>query len=696
MKEKIKENYIYVILSTLILIAGVVFAYYYVYNESPVYIFDYSGYFESYKLMGNLLKNNFNDFISTLINSIRNLDYNYSSIIFLLPFYLLFGGTRLSYIISMTVCYVVPSIILTWYMLKTIFNTLYRDVIDQKLFYVWMLLLIFTYSRYWSPTLRGLSDISIICPIILSFIIVYKHRFDKKQNLITLSLLGFLIYLPFLFRRWCIYVVIAFYISMFLIDLFNFIKSKEKAKLFWIYFRNYFISGLTTFFSALLFQLPFLKRILFENYGDAYNGYQTLILGHIYGFISEFGIIIVIGALLGFILSIIYKKYLYASWFSFLNILIFWLGFGSIQSMGVHHFLGISLWVIILFVIFAKIIFDLIKNNVCKYLFLIILLLVFTLNFATTYIFRNSYIPIISQKNSYYKLRYYNYDELIRLIDDMEVLMKNPEKYENNPKFSVLSESLVLSDNLIDLLGNVDIKDNIVYATHVDSRDGINFNSLFASYIVVTDISQLGTNSNGQYVIDIPNKMIYNHESIGNAYELYSGPYLLDGNVNAYIYKKIRPFNHDEINSYFDSFYNIYPDWIYRYSYLDRLFLKSDIYRGANWGDFKRISEYKYYFYPGNDDTVLSIPINNELTNLKLKFYVDYNGIDENAGIVNVKIFGDKKLLVNLDVSSLNDEYVELNLSKYKQLKIVVSAGDSLNNDWLYMNIVDYDCKRSD
>ena len=109
--------------------------------------------------MGNLLKSNFNDFISTLINSIRNLDYNYSSIIFLLPFYLLFGGTRLSYIISMTVCYVVPSIILTWYMLKTIFNTSYRDVIDQKLFYVWMLLLIFTYSRYWSPTLRGLSDI---------------------------------------------------------------------------------------------------------------------------------------------------------------------------------------------------------------------------------------------------------------------------------------------------------------------------------------------------------------------------------------------------------------------------------------------------------------------------------------------------------------------------------------------------------
>ena len=667
------------------------FAYFYVRNESPMYIFDYSGYFENFKLMGNLLLTDFPNFITTLITSIRTMDYNYSSVILLLPFYCLFGASRLTYIESLTLVYLFPSILLIVYSFMQIIKK--NNNLDKKeelVYYTFTILLTFMYTRLWSPTLRGLSDIAGFIPIIISFILVLKKPLREKIKIRYPILLGIVVYLPFLLRRWYVYYIIGFYLSLFIMDFIYFLKSNNKKEMFIICLKNYLIAGMTTLFLAIICQLPLLKNILAQDYSNSYNGFQQSLIGHFQSFLNEFGIIILIFIILGVILSIIRKKYLKVTIFSLLNIVIFWILFGTVQNMGVHHYLGISFWVIMIVMIGIRHLYELLPKKLA-YFFLILITLLFALNFCTTFIFRDTHIPIISQNNTYYKFRYNNYDELIRLINDLETLMIDPnDETAENSKFSVLADTTVISDNIIDLLGNVNIKDNIIYATHIDSRDGINFNSLFAKYIVVTNPSQLGVNSNEQSVIDIPNQMIYNEEAIGKAYTVVSGPYNLDNGVEAYIYEKTRSFTKEEVEEYLNTLYEHHSEWEKKYTYLDKVLLESDLFLGSYWGSFKRMDDDTYFFYPGGTDTTLSIPINNKLKTVKLKFYIDYSGTSLEAGIVDVSIYGDKKEIFSQTINYTDKPVeVELDLENIKNLKFIISGGEILDNDWLMMNVME-------
>ena len=667
-----------------------IFTYFYVRNESPIYIFDYSGYFENFKLMGELLVTNIKEFLNTLIVSIRSMDYNYSSVVLLMPFYYLFGNSRLVYIEALTIVYLFPSILLIVYSFMQIIkrnNKLNNK--EELIYYTFTILLTFMYTRLWSPTLRGLSDISGLIPIIISFIIVYKKPLTEKIKIRYPILLGITVYLPFLLRRWYVYYIIGFYLSLFIMDFIYFLKSNRKKEVFFNCLKNYFIAGITTLLLAVICQLPLLKNILSQDYSNAYNGYQQSLMGHLEGFFNEFGIIIILFIIIGLILSIVRKKYIKPTIFCLLNIIIFWISFGTVQSMGVHHYLGISFWVIIIVMIGIRHLYELLPKKIA-YSFLAMILVLFAINFCTTFIFRDSHIPIISQNNTYYKFKYINYSELIRLINDLETLMIDPiDQTSENPKFSVLAESTAISDNLIDLLGNTDIKDNIIYATHVDSRDGINFNSLFTKYIVVTNPSQLGTNPEGQYTIDVPNQMIYNEEGIGKAYNLVSGPYFLDNEVEAYIYEKIRSFTRNEVEEYFDSLYNYYPEWQEKYNAFDKVLLESNLFIGSNWGAFKRMDDDTYFFYPGTTSTTLSVPINKKLKNMKLKFYLDYSGDSSTAGIVDVIIYGDNEELFSktIDYKEGSTE-IEVNLEDINELTFSISGGKDLDNDWLMMDIV--------
>lgn len=684
-----RTNLCKIVLVVGLIISTIVFTYFYVHNESPIYIFDYSGYFENYKLMGNLLVNDFRNFITTLMDSIRNSDYNYSSVVLLMPFYLVLGTSRFAYIVSLTTIYLVPCVILiTYSFMKLIKKENQMSEKESIIYLIFTMMIVFMYTRLWSPTLRGLSDISGLIPIILAYLIITKKDLMEKQRFLRPVLLGIIIYLPFLFRRWYVFFIIGFYFSMLIVDLLSFIKMKDKKQVFWTSFKNYFLAGISTLVVALILQLPLLKNILMQNYGDAYNGYQTTFMEHFQGFYNEFGLVIIIGVLIGIVLTIVRKKYCKCTLFCLLNIIIFWFAFGRIQSMGVHHFLGITFWVIMLFMIGVRQIYELCSKNWLKYLVLCITLLLFMINFSTTYIFRNSHLPLISQNNKYYKFRYYNFDELSRLIDDLENLMVDKNDDEYNRKFSVLADSEVISDNLVDLLGGNNIKDNIVYTTHIDSRDGVSFNSLLTKYVVVTDVSQLGTNANGQYVIDVPNRMIYENYGIGKAYERVSEQYLLDNNVKAYIYEKKRDFTNDEVEEYFDALYEYYPEWKEKYNNFDKNLLKGELKLGTMFGSFKKMDDDTYFFYPGVTDTTLSISSKN-INKLKLKFYIDYSGTDSSAGITDVKIYGDNKKLVSEEIDNKDFKEIELDLKGVDNIKFVISGGKELNNDWLFMDILE-------
>ena len=109
-----KNNKIfYCIITFFFVVITTMFAYKYVKNEAPIYIYDYSGYYETYKGISKDFLNSKRKYIKEVISSVRNLDYNCTPIILLLPFYIIFKTSRMGYILGCCLLYVVPILLLT-------------------------------------------------------------------------------------------------------------------------------------------------------------------------------------------------------------------------------------------------------------------------------------------------------------------------------------------------------------------------------------------------------------------------------------------------------------------------------------------------------------------------------------------------------------------------------------------------------
>lgn len=678
-KDSIFKNGKWYFIYSFILIVALIFTYVYVCNEDPLYVYDYSGYWYQFKNSMTLLFADFHVWIETTINSIRTLDYNPSSIIFLFPVYLFFGSTRLSYITGLVVMYVVPIIFIT---IKYCYNKIF---VKDKLFLLIIIFCSLLYTRYWSPTIRGLSDIIGVFPLVIVMIYYFKNSFNNKLKFYQPILIGTLIYLPFLFRRWYIYSIIGFYFSIFFISFFDFIKSSDKKNQFIILFKNFLLSSLTTLLAALICQLPLLKRIITENYSNAYEAFQGSIKTHILNFYYEFGFVIIIFSLIGLIFMIKNPKYKKIGIYNILYIVICYLSFSTVQMMGLHHYLAISFNIIVLFIFGVYSIYSKLLSKKYRICYSVIIIALSIINFSSVYIFRDFHIPILTQNNKYYKFRHYNMNELYRLTTDLEYYLN-----EKNSYYTVLGSNSVISDNLLDIIGSDLIKQRLIYTSHIDQRDGISINALLVDYVVITSIPQYGVNSDGERVISIPNNEIYNKSTIGNAYTRISGPYYLENEVEAFIYKKDREFTLDEVEDYFNFYYKIYPYWKEKYSYFDYSLTTSKISLGAIFGKIFLFPNNTLYMHPGYTNTIWKIPVNKKIDKMKLKIYVQkIDNLKNDEGIVELTIKQDKKTIYDKLTISSEEKYITLNLKETNSLEFNVGMGKIMAMDWLYLEILE-------
>ena len=245
---KIMNKRLYILLCVVLIVLTCIFVYKYVENESPVYIFDYSGYHELYKNFSNELVNSPIMFLKDVVSSIRNADYNCTPIVLLIPFYFVFKTSRIGYILGCCLLYVIPTIFLTAIIIKKmLFMKNSAEEKDIKIFIIFLFFISFLYTRWWSPTLRGLPDIIAVIPLLIAGLICFKYSFIQKQKTYIPISVGFMMYLCFLFRRYFVYAIIGFYVSLFIKELLRFIMEKENKKEKFLYgLKNFLIAGCTT------------------------------------------------------------------------------------------------------------------------------------------------------------------------------------------------------------------------------------------------------------------------------------------------------------------------------------------------------------------------------------------------------------------------------------------------------------------
>ena len=185
----------------LLILATVAVTSIYVSSEHTFYWWDYAGYNTATVNTANLFRDSPNQAIREVIESLSK-EKNLLISLPLVPFILLFGESRLSYILSVSLIYVLP-----FRLLLGAISAKLIPVYPRLVFWSTVLLSLLI-PMSWIPTLRGYLDTG-GCVFIALAILVYLQDV-KLKSWWRIPLIGFLLAVAMLFRRHFAYSAIAF------------------------------------------------------------------------------------------------------------------------------------------------------------------------------------------------------------------------------------------------------------------------------------------------------------------------------------------------------------------------------------------------------------------------------------------------------------------------------------------------------
>ena len=100
----------------------------------------------------------------------------------------------------------------------------------------------------------------------------------------------------------------------------------------------------------------------------------------------------------------------------------------------------------------------------------------------------------------------------------------------------------------------------ILQTAHVDRRDGFPDMLLEADYVVVPDPPQVNLRPSQQQVVILPTRSFLEGTDIANAYRRMSGEYVFEGGVRVVVFERVRAIRSDEIAELSDRLRERYPD----------------------------------------------------------------------------------------------------------------------------------------
>ncbi len=595
----------------LLIVYTMAVACYFVSKEQNIYFWDYNGYWRYWQSLSQLIYQAPLDALNGILSSVRHDDYNVIPITVTTIFNALPFGSRMSYIISLFVVYVIPTVYL-FALLSTYFNPQ-----DKKLNTVLYMALAATFTAFWAPTLRGYPDICGLIFVIAAVLYCAKTNLAERVKIKQAIILGILLWAPFLLRRWYAYTVVSLYFSLPVLNYFLY-KNRgidvESAKR--IIF-NFFISGVLSCIFALILQWPLLLRIISTDYAYIYSAYQFPFIASFHSLINSVGrmfLPLFIASIALIFFSKSKEKIVFALFCTF-NLLFSFFLFTRTQSPGIQHNLPFALWMLLVVAQGISLLLGMIKPKGIKYACLGVTLL-FACLIQQHSLFGlktpdglNACLPAQTLP-----LRVQNYPEYLALRDDVLRLSGD------GSKVAVLSSSNTLNDDMLSTLTDRKMGERLVFTSQIDLRDGINFNALNARYLIVANPIQTHVRPEGQRVITLPASALLEGKNIGKAFRRLDREYKLSDNVSAWIYEKKRPFTQQELDEFLNLFYPSYPEWKGQYdSGVFYAFLSAQIKKGDIWGEFTVDGNGIIYAHPGENTPTTVLWTLHGVNHLKIK-----------------------------------------------------------------------------
>lgn len=575
---------------TVVLLFVTYLTMHYVGMENNIYYWDSNGYWRLWQQFSLGFSIDPVGTLSRLASSIKNDDYNLLPVAFTSLFYAFGGEGRLTYILSLSIVYLLP--------VSLLFSVLLKQF-SEKQSVCWTiisLVLPATFVAFWAPTLRGYPDICGLIFVISAIIYTCKTDLSGKLNIKRAIILGAILWSPFLLRRWYAYTVISMYLSLPVLNYFIYNVEGHSFKKIFRIGTFFFISGIVSILLSIALQWNLLVRVATTDYSFIYSAYQSSVASSLYNVLHDIGLYIFPFFIISVVVSIFTKKTKekYLVIFSLFNLVFSFFIFTKTQSPGLHHCLPFALWVLIASAISIKWFLFKLNSTVSKAIvvsFTIIICLIINKQslFNTNINDFSKYFP-----TKYTPMRVDNYGNYVRLSSDIQSMLHNTEK------LTVLSSSDVLNDNMLDTLSNLKLSKYLTGMSQVDLRDGLSIPALMSRFIIVVDPVQTHLTPSGQQVITIPAKELLNNEGIGKAFKRVGNGYPLEKGATAYVYERTRPFTYDEMMDFISKYYVSYPQW--KGIYDTSLFIPystGSISLGDVWGKLDIEDDGTLYGHPG-------------------------------------------------------------------------------------------------
>lgn len=557
MKNFLKNYRAEILFSLILLIPAVIFALLYVRGEDNAYIWDYRWYWEQYYRYGEIFRRSVALWAGKIGELVGASEYNPFYTVLLLPVYLLFGPSRFAYISGLTALFLVPCVLAAAFSASSVFGSLGLGV-SRKLrlgFAVFGLL----FFPFWAPVLRGLPDICGSIPLALALALVFSSGWGEKLDFKRMILLGVLLYLPFLFRKWHAFAVIGFYAAAFTVSLAGGWGNKKSTPV--IPLLNCLGAGIVTLLLVFGFQKELASQALHAGYAASFSHFKIPWLenlGFCWRYFGPWTLgISALGLVFCFFTPGAWRLGVFVLLASFVD-----LGLEArIEAVPFHHLLPIALWLFVLSCFFLARLEALVKNRGTKIFLAAFILLgqaaVFGSVFYPFPAWCSGLSPLLNREK-FYRIRIAQRREYGRLAAALTALL------DKGGEATVFASSQVMTGELLLCLFGPQLQGKLVECSHYPNHL-IPLDALRCRYAVTTDPVQLNLPSR-QQVVSVPARALLEGRGWGGAYRRLPGVYALDSGAKAFIFEKKRPFNQAQVEEIFDTFCRIYPDWreIYR------------------------------------------------------------------------------------------------------------------------------------
>ena len=536
------------------------FAIYYVTQEETIYVWDHSIYWFSFQDLTTLIKQDPLHVLRSVVVSVNRDDYNLLPAFVLIPFGLVFGTSRLSYVLAIVNIYLLPAVFLMGLVANRIYDRRSPVVL------VITVLTALAFHPIWMPALSGMVGIAGIV-VIGAFLLVYVARPFEEQTTRNVLLMALLLCLLVLVRRWYAFWVVAFFAALAIVQLALLaIRHRSTWRQHLGAIRNGLI--LVASFSIVLFCVgtAFMVRVLLTDYSDVYAGYRTTDswLGNALALIAYLGPLTTLGWLAGSTWLVLHKPTrpfgTLLSLHAIFVVVLFW----RTQDFGFHHYYLLAPSVIL--GIATPLAHVYLNADRVWYRAAAVGATLAILLMGTTAVMLPAIKPVAE---SFWFLLpgEHRYPQVRTDLETLDRILSDLERRHASTQGStyILASSGILNSNLLanacrQRHGSPPFCESILRTHDVDRRDGFPLQFLAARYILLGVPTQYHLTPEHQRVVGILADKIRSGRGIGTAFRRLPEQYQLDDGVRVWLFERVRPFPEADLRGLEAEFLRYYPE----------------------------------------------------------------------------------------------------------------------------------------